>query len=236
MRTFRCFALCLSSVLLAACSALPSFFNPLPWSSGLRRDPPAPVPDPSLSYLRARLAGRTAYLVLGNREPTLGGATEVYYSAAGEVVKLHQGRIVGTAGLPLDWRDVRRTDAPDWATLIESPLALPAVPIRYTRERDEMPGYRFGIRDEVSVRAIDSPAGMTALAAPSLRWFEETSQPLDAASGQLQPSRFAVLASPGSIRVVYSEQCLAPTLCLSLETWPTASGAADGGRHSGRPE
>ncbi len=190
---------------------------------------PAPVPDPSLRYLRAELGGRIAYLVLGYTDPGPDGQTEVYYSATGEVLKLRRGRLVGTAGLPLDWREVRQTGAPDWQALDATPAADPSAASSYLRERDVMPGYRFSIRDAVQVHAIASPGPLAGFAGASLRWFEERSRPVDAAAEALPPARFAVRAGAAGSRVVYSEQCLARGLCLRIGIWPPeADDSTDG--------
>lgn len=224
----RHITLVLGAALLAGCGSPSGLFGLSQWSVS-RRDPPPPVANPAVSYLRARLDGRTAYLVLGYREPSSEGDTEVYYSSQGEVVKLRHGRLVGTAGLPLDWREVRHKGAPAWATLVAAHDAAPPTPVVYSRERDEMPGYRFGVRDEVIVRASEAPAGRAPVPESALRWFEETSRPLSTASMPLPTARYAVLASATGPRVVYSEQCLSPTMCLTLETWPASAAVAAAG-------
>lgn len=228
-RAPRWWALYLGSILLAGCGAAPRLTAFSQWSVA-QREPPPPVADPSRTYLRARLARGTAYLVLGYRDSKAEGDTDVYYSADGEVVKLRSGRLVGTAGLPLDWREVRHGNVPAWSALVASQDA--AAPVVYSRERDEMPGHRFGIRDVVSVRAI--PPGPLAPTEAGLRWFEEVSTPLSATTPPLPASRFAVLTSAAGSQVVYSEQCLSPTVCLTLEAWPVSAALAAAPTAAGR--
>lgn len=172
--------------------------------------------NPALQYLRVGVAERTAYLALGYRDPHPAGEVEVWYSAKGEVLKLQGGRIVGTAGLETDWREVRQSGLPRWAD-------IPAAGASYRRERDLMPGYRTAVREQVRIRPIAVPAH-SALRHPApqtLRWFEESSMAADVTLA-LPAARFAVDVSAGDAPVVYSEQCLSATLCLTLQRWSVA--------------
>ncbi len=171
---------------------------------------------PDRRYLRVSVQGRTIFLVLGYLDPNPDGSTtETWYSAEGEVLKLSGGRIAGTAGLATDWREVRFSMAPDWQNIGTAPSA-------YVRERDEMPGYRIGIRESISIRRI-APALNSALKdldSADLQWFEEIATPLSAAASPLPPSRFALQTEGGRSTIVYGEQCLSNTLCLSWQRWP----------------
>lgn len=173
---------------------------------------PEPHFNPNYRYLRVVTGGQPVFMVLGYIDQRPEGAVEVWYSGSGEVVRLLDGRLVGTTGLSTDWRAVRFSALPAWSA--------DAAAGTYVRERDMMPGYRFGIRDEV-VRVPIAPPQQAALAgtpAASLRWYEErsTSRP---ASASLPPARFGVSVSGGAPRVVYSEQCLSNDLCMSFEQW-----------------
>ncbi len=170
--------------------------------------------DPSLEYLRVVTQGRVILLVLGyvDRDPQ--GNVESWYSAKGEVIKLQRGRIVGTVGLATDWRAVRLPSIPRWAE-------LPVDGFDYTRERDEMPGYRFGIRDRVRVRQTKAPDDSTLkkITPESLMWFEEiVIEPLAAPDNR--PSRFAVQPMLDGDTVIYAEQCITPDLCIAWQKWP----------------
>ncbi|MDP9902198.1 YjbF family lipoprotein [Variovorax ginsengisoli] len=183
---------------------------------------PAAVFNPQYSYLRTVINGSVNYLVLGYVDPAPEGAVEVWYSSAGEVVKLRDGHLAGTAGLPANWLAVRHAQPMPPATT----LPTANQPITYARERDVMPGYRFGVRDQVTRVAVPAPApGDTRLAGvppSSLRWYEERSTSTRA-DGALPASRFAVSTGPGAPVVVYSEQCVTPDICLSFERWTPAS-------------
>ena len=172
--------------------------------------------DPRFRYLRLTAFGQTVYPVLG----FVDGNVDVWYSSSGEVIRLRNGRVSETAGLPTDWRDVVALNAPQWSGLATQPTG-------YQRSRDVLPGYHFALVDEVKVRSIDAPSS-TALAgvAPSkLQWFEEVSITNDDRLG-LPVARFGVDMSVTPPKVVYSEQCLSNTLCLQMQEWSAAQQSA----------
>jgi hypothetical protein len=177
-----------------------------------RRDTQAAQPPsaPGLRYLRVDTHDGTVFMVLGYVEHAADGDTNVWYSNKGEVVKLRRGRIVATAGLATDWRDVRFSSLPDWHQAAGQTL-------RYRRSRDEMPGYRFGIDETLILHAIEAPQDV-AFAAPAgaaLRWFEERVDGL--LPDALPPSLYAVDLNTG--RTLYGRQCLAANLCLAWQAW-----------------
>jgi hypothetical protein len=143
------------------------------------------------------------------------GTARVWYSTEGEVISLQNGRVVNTAGLETDWRAVKNFSLPAWKDMIGRNA------VTYSRERDEMPGYRFGIKETVSLYPVDVPsnAKLVGITATTLRWYEESviGQP-----GGLPSARFAVQVKDGATRIVYGEQCLAKTLCIAWQVWPAA--------------
>ncbi|MDD5247885.1 MAG: YjbF family lipoprotein [Rhodocyclaceae bacterium] len=174
---------------------------------------------PDYRYLRATVDGRTVLLVLGYVEPHPGGNIDVWYSAEHEVIKLQHGHIIATAGLATDWREVRFVAPPDWHAMAAQQTTT------YTRERDEMPGYHFGIREVVTARPIAAP-GTTLIKAidpASLRWIEESAQSQTPNAVPLPPARFAFDPRADNETVIYSEQCLSPSLCLALQSWPVVA-------------
>lgn len=180
--------------------------------------------NPKYRYLRVDIEGRpSALLVLGYVDPDPHGDIEVWYSSGHEVVKTQHGRIVGTSGLEYDWRSVRFSPPPPaWATLASQGE-------KYTRLRDEMPGHRFALRDELVLESWTSatlplrlPRTITAAQAQNYRWFRETSTSANA----LPPAWYAVGRQQGRVTVVYSVQCLAVDFCLKLQPWPVEKDAS----------
>lgn len=184
--------------------------------------------NPRFSYLRTQIGDRTIYMVLGYVDKNPDGPVEVWYSSSGEVIRLQNGRIVGTTGLALDWREVRFSGWPSWSTQTSSEQQT------YVRERDLMPGYRFGVRDEVTRTPIPTPrrTALSGTDANALRWYEERSLSRPAAAS-LPVARFGVVSREGRDVVVYSEQCISNSICMSFERWtpptPAAGTAASAG-------
>ena len=196
----------------------------------VQRDPGASRArlNPKFSYLRVTIDGRLAFLALGNVDRTVEGAAEVWYSASREVVRLQDGRVVGATGLKTEWRNVSVADAPSWLA-----AANAGMPLSWVRVRDVMPGYRYGVRDELVLRVIPAPArsNLFRVDPQSLVWFEERIEP-EARGGRLAsllpgataekplpPARYAVDLRGGKEIVVYGEQCIAPDICFSWQRW-----------------
>lgn len=173
-------------------------------------------------FLRVTIRDNTAILGLARVDPHPEGQIAHWSNALGEVLQIQEGRIVAAIGLPTEWRGVMLPKLPTWPDI----AALNA-PYRWTRVRDVMPGYRFNIRDELAVRAIAPPqkSGLRAVDPQTLTWFEEqfdrsTVAQLGTALSpgtSLPPARYAVRMSTQT--VLYSEQCLAPDLCLVWQRW-----------------
>lgn len=171
-------------------------------------------------YLKVVANGEVSYLALGYLDPPPDGQdrswVEVWYTTSGQSLRLKDGRLVGTAGLPTDWLDVRVDRAPDWS-------GIGGNGVEFERERDVMPGYRFRIRDRLRIRPVLPPAtsDLIGIDKAGLLWFEET---LESTTGdELPPAYFGVGPGLGGGRVVYSFQCVSAKLCLSTQSWPPDS-------------
>jgi hypothetical protein len=183
-------------------------------------DAAASVPlNPAYRYLRVTVLGSApALLVLGYVDAHPQGEVEVWYSAQQEVIKTQNGRIVGTYGLPHDWRNVRYIEAPPaWASAKSPNFA-------YTRVRDDMPGYHYGVTDRLQLESLTGlpplvlPTTLPAELARQYTWLRESASQDN--SPNLPDSWYALGRYQGSTAVVYSRQCLAPQYCLSLQRWP----------------
>lgn len=175
--------------------------------------------NPDLRYLRVQAQGQApALMVLGYVDPDPLGDIQVWYSSAREVIKLQNGRIVSTTGLETNWRAVRFSAAPPtWS-------ALPSEGGLYNRLRDQMPGHRYALSDRLQLKplvglpSIELPGTLPLEQANTYRWFSETN--LSSGDAALPPSWFAWSDSRGQPAVVYSQQCLSSTFCLTMQLWP----------------
>ena len=170
--------------------------------------------------MRVTVGKNVALLVLGYIDSAPETETEVWYSANKETIRLWRGRLAGTAGLNTDWRSVRFSDVPNWKSAMQPGTS-------YRRQRDVMPGYVVGAREQVLIRSIPAPhkSALVGISAGSLRWFEELTAP-EGQAPALPPARFAIDPSGSAERVIYSEQCLSAELCLTLQAWPAKPAAA----------
>jgi hypothetical protein len=179
--------------------------------------------NPDYRYLRVTVSGRVSLLVLGYIEPDLDGVgpTQIWYNNLAEVIKLRNGRLVGTSGLPFDWLAVRYQNLPRWDHLAQDK------PVVFERIRDLKLLYQFGRREEVMLSVLSEPPARTIAGEPrpDLTWVQESykpQNPANEATESLPPSYFALdFKSPelGAERVVYSWQCLSPSVCLGLQPW-----------------
>jgi hypothetical protein len=187
-----------------------------------RTSPDTAKLNPSYRYLRVAVGGNVALLVLGYVDTHPQGSIEVWYSAQHEVIKLQNGRLVGALGLTTEWRRVTLPALPDWGDLVAS-----SEPLHWTRRRDVMPGYRYGIEDRLTLAHIPPPGNsrLVGIDPASLTWFEETDTP-SAGEEALPAVRYALDLHSIGDPVVYAEACLTKDLCFAWQRWPVAQATA----------
>ncbi len=187
--------------------------------------------NPNFRYLRVTVGGRIAFLAGGDIDSDPRGPVEVWYSAQREVLRFQNGRLMGVVGLTTEWRNVSLLEAPSWSAVARSQQ-----PVQWVRVRDVMPGYRYGVRDELLLRVIFPPqkSALQRLDPQSLTWFEERLHPEPrtgyvakllggpADEKPLPPARYAVDLRGGKETVVYGEQCIAPDFCFTWQRWSAA--------------
>jgi hypothetical protein len=217
-------------VTLSACSAgSNAILQTLPYTYGRNPGVDSARLNPNFRYLRVTVGGRVVLLALGNVDSHPQGPIEVWYSAEREVLRLQNGRLVGAVGLTTEWRDVSLPELPSWSAAARADQAY-----LWTRTRDVMPGYRFGVKDVLWLRVVAEPnrGELQGLDPERLTWFEERTESWSgallpavfgdgpAAGIPLPPARYAVDLQAGRETVVYGEQCLAPKLCFTWQKWP----------------
>jgi len=219
-------AACVASV-VAGCAVVPDPIQPTfrgVWQSLWSKDNSVGVKlNPALRYLRVTIDGQVSLFVLAELDasvdPSTKVPTEVWYTGTREVVRLRDGRLMGVAGFTPEWRNVELRGAPAWAQLAGRNDA-----VAYSRLRDVMPGYRYGINDALSIRRTQAPARsqLAGVDATSLVWFEETMVSVTRANAgdTLPAARYAVDLRAAQATVVYGEQCLATKVCFTWQRWP----------------
>ena len=218
------------AVALTGCSAgSDAILQTLPYAYGRNPGVDDARLNPSFRYLRVTIGGRVALLALGNLDGDARDPIEVWYSAQREVLRLRNGRLIGAVGLTSEWRNVVLPELPSWSAVARSDREF-----HWTRIRDVMPGYRFGVRDELSLRQIEAPplSQLRGIDPHHLRWFEERMAPpsMRARAGvlggsseageMLPPARYAVEIEGTRATVLYGEQCISPKLCFAWQRWP----------------
>lgn len=176
--------------------------------------------NPAYRYLRVQSDGQPpALLVLGYTDPHPLGDVEIWYSAQREVIRIRQGRLIGTAGLQTDWSAVHYPQAPPrWQDIGE-------IPVKYQRRLDQRPGYKDNIEDTLVVAlAGKNPSGASVpipigLQNRQLQWYTETL--VEPSASQLPPAWFARGQHGGLDTIVFSRQCLSEGFCITLQVWPT---------------
>lgn len=171
--------------------------------------------NPKLNYLRVSTPDQTVLMVLGYVEDAPEGPVQTWYSGAGEVLKLQNGRLLSSAGLNTDWRSVSYAGVPSWLAMLSKTNA------QYVRVRDEMPHYRFGIREILRLYPVPAPAHsrLKDLSPSLLRWFEEA--PVDA-QNRLPSARYGIGSKNFLPVVIYGEQCFAVDRCIAWQSWPAS--------------
>ena len=171
---------------------------------------------PGFEYMRVQVQGRQSLLVLGQRvagpSDSPAAQDEFWYSPQSELMHLRDGRLWRVMGMTTEWRR-QQAQPPAWH---EVPASGEAV--AWVRRVDRMPGYRWAERDEVKTRRLPGAAPVAAAAEvgrrwPQAQWLEDAVQSRDAAG---RPWAFVQRFALWQGQVVYSEQCIAPDLCLAL--------------------
>jgi hypothetical protein len=166
---------------------------------------------PGFEYILIEIDGRKTAMALGSREVLLLQGQEQlherWYSGQREMIHMVNGRLHTAVGLTVEWRNQRSTP-PAWVVVGQTQDNL-----TWRRELDIMPGYRFGHTDQVKTRVSSAPKDAPILPSDA-RWFSDwvrSPQPLG--GDWVFEQHFALHQG----KVVYSEQCLAPTVCFKFQ-------------------
>lgn len=211
LRCFRLASVGLIMTLLVACTNL--------WQAGWQTaiqtrpqkiDLQTAALDPSVRYLKVSLNQQEVLMVEAYRQ----GEESVWVSSDLSILKTRNGYLRDLEGFAINWQDVRGLHLETAAQL--------AKPTAYTRVRNEMPGYRFAIRESVLVSPltqVPKDVQLQGLDSSHLRWFtEEVTVPLNGQSlSYSYPGVFAIDTRQQPFQVVFARQCLAKDYCIEWQ-------------------
>jgi len=232
LKSRLCFGICFA-LLLTACAGDSS--NTVYDTFKLGISNPNSVIDatplnPNYRYLKVEANGQPALLVLGYIDQRDKASQDVWYSAFKEVVEIRGGRLAATAGLEVNWTDVRIADAPplmEVLTAQEASRSKRPTRMRYTRIRTVMPGYHVNIRETVVMEVLrEAPSGIPKelkeqSANGNIRWVQEVVQlPTQALDPSIKPLRAIYAIDFKTGEVVYGKQELTPHFYVSWLRWP----------------
>ncbi len=179
---------------------------------------PAPVPVSSnFEYLQVEINSVQILLALARRtiDPN-NVVVEHWYSGQSELLEIRNGRIWRLSGAITEWRG-QVAVPPSWSALANGG------PVTWQRQLDIMPGYRYGQTDHIVSQRMQSPPASSKQALPAqaqpLLWISDAVTSRDEAG---QPwtfeQVFAIESGNANTdgRWIYSEQCVAPLMCMKL--------------------
>ena len=164
-------------------------------------------------YILVDANGHSALMALGSRVSLseLGSQKtsmyEYWYTSTGEMLLLIDGRISKALGFTHEIRSQTQS-APSWESVVESINEL-----IWHRKLDLMPGFRYGLQNNVSTYKIVFPKDAPEFVPLTAQWIADLVESKSIEGGKwwyLQ--RFAVVNGI----VLYSEQCVDKGLCLSI--------------------
>lgn len=187
--------------------------NVLPWSQQYANL------QPGFEYLWVSVDGKASVMALGARETRGNAVHEHWYTGQGEMLHLVDGRVQQALGFTHELR--QQTGAPPAWGSFAAQLGQVSMKdqtqstkdVVWTRQLDVMPGYRFGVQETVVSRTVAEPARLPEGVPANAQWVADEVRGKKANGlPWVYAQRFALANN----RVVYSEQCLAPAVCLKL--------------------
>jgi hypothetical protein len=165
-------------------------------------------------YLLVDHDGHKAAMALGARQSDGPVVHEYWYSGQREMLHLQNGRLHNVVGMTQEVR-AQTLITPSWQAIAEATAnTTGGGALVWSRTRDVQPGYRYGVVEYIISKQIEPTKALQAAAGQPAVWFEDQVKSKNQDGKEwLYTELFAVVND----RVVYSQQCVGPTLCLRLQ-------------------
>jgi hypothetical protein len=201
----------------------------------------------NLAYLRVNINGLDVLLVKGYQDPGSQGPIDVWYSNDGSVLRIQQGRYLGSVGFDQNWHEVSRNDTLNLATFLKTelnpnfnhlpfnhqlsniakPLTKNAKKFFSTQSYVVMPSYLV-MRDERISTVISSSAPESIpssfnkyLLNKDVFWVSETPQPSDIFKKKGAGfAWYGFVKNNSGFAQVIGQQCLSKDFCITWTPWP----------------
>ena len=195
----------------------------------------------NLTYLRANINGLDVLLVRGYVDSDARGLVDVWYSSDGSVMRIQEGRYLGSIGFDQNWQEVTRKDAPNLELLVKDEIALlvknSTAPIKTikkyfsTQSYVGMPNYLVMRDERVSAVVLADKSPPLPDSIPSsfkkylqnkeLIWVAETPQPNDLFKKKgASFAWYGFVKNKSGFEQVVGQQCLSKDFCITWTPWP----------------
>jgi hypothetical protein len=192
-----------------------------------------------LSYLRVNVSGLDALLVKGYIDKDSNGSIDVWYASDGSILRLQEGRYLGSIGFDNNWQNVSYQNTPNFNKIVAefdrpnpSPKLssvsdfYPSEQYYFSRSHSEMPSYKTVINEKFSASVSkDVPSNIpksmkSYLSGKNLIWVtEQNSQSSSEKLSNVQ-SWYGFEKSSNQYELVIGQQCLTTSFCITWMPWP----------------
>lgn len=190
-------------------------------------------------YLRVNVAGLDALMVKGYIDRDSNGNIEVWYSSDGSVLRLQQGRYLGSVGFDTNWQNVTMRNAPKLEKMIAdfdrpnpSPKLTtvnsfyPTEQYFFSRNHTQMPLHKTTLDEMISASVSrNTPKSIPKSLLPylqnkSLIWIAEQQSQLDHFRSSNGLAWYGFQKVNNQYLQMIGQQCLDDNFCITWMPWP----------------
>jgi len=195
--------------------------------------------NPQFSYLRVNVSGLDALLVKGYIDKDSNGSIDVWYASDGSILRLQEGRYLGSVGFDNNWQNVSYQNSPTFNKIVtefDRPNPSPKLssvssfyPIEqyyFSRSHSEMPSYKAVLNEKLSaIVSKNAPSNIpktlkSYLNGKSLIWVTEQSSQSSSEKLSNTQSWYGFEKLSNQYELVIGQQCLTTSFCITWMPWP----------------